>query len=105
MDKPVSLQKGVLLPILLILLLNLLDWVMTMDEITLGIAHEGNPVVAYFVGASPLAALLFKTIVVGSGCLILFLLRKRSFTRIAVFFIMWCYVALMCWHVVIHLLP
>jgi len=71
--------RRIILPLGIVFLLNLVDWAMTQDALSLGLAREGNPLAAALFNNSPLVALLFKILVVGTCCGLLFILRKRDF--------------------------
>jgi len=63
--------------------LTLLDWIFTIFFIEHG-ATEMNPIVAHFLGVSPLAALLFKIVICASAVMFFSYQWYRPWVRTAV---------------------
>ena len=62
--------------LLLIAFLNLVDWAMTQDALSLGLATEANPLIGALFDRSPLTALFSKLVIVSICCGLLFVFRN-----------------------------
>lgn len=64
-----------------LLVLNLLDWTLTVDALALGIATEANPVGRWMLAQGTGQSLAWKMGVIAAACLALYLLREHRSAR------------------------
>ena len=93
------MKYGTLLKTLLILtlLFNIVDIVVSIDTIYYGSAEEANPVMKMYLNLGILPFILAKFILVGGGCLILWKNRKRIIARLGIYIVFSYYLALMAY--------
>jgi hypothetical protein len=69
--------------LLVLWLLNILDWMLTRHALARGVAEEANHIMDFFIQAGPTTAVVFKVGVVSAGVLCLWLLRRYRATLVA----------------------
>jgi hypothetical protein len=86
---------GLILPILA---LNLADAVFTLGWIDVGLATEGNPVMAAMLSLHPLTFVATKLGLVGLGLALLHRQRRNPTAQLAATFAFFVYVGILCYH-------
>jgi len=82
-----------------ILALNLLDAIFTLVWINVGLAREGNPLLAQIVRDHPLAFAIIKLGLVAGGSLLLWHYRTRPLAVVGIFLAFLVYYLLLLYHV------
>ncbi|MRR13034.1 hypothetical protein EG835_11375 [bacterium] len=94
LDKP-SLLVGALV---LLNVLSLVDGFYSMIEVSLGIAHEGNPLLAAAAGRDPLLAVLLKVAAMAFATVVIWLNRRRRAVLVTGLIGLLGYAALVIYH-------
>lgn len=82
----------------MVLFLNLADALLTIIWIRAGLAHEANPLLASVIAYSPVLFVTVKTSLVSLGSLLLWRLRYRPLSVIAIFIVFLAYYFLLLFH-------
>jgi len=81
--KALQQETKYIIPLLLLIMaLNTVDWAMTQAALASRLAIELNPLVATLFSHGSFAALLYKTLIVGACCTILFIFRRNRAMRV-----------------------
>jgi hypothetical protein len=79
---------------------SMVDWALTMDALAMGIAREGNPVMAGVLQMEPLASFAVKLGIPVIGGLILYACRSHRYARSGIKLLACVYVALAVYHII-----
>lgn len=89
-------NKTLLLSLLILtVLFNLIDLVVSIVIIHYGNIEEGNPVMATYLELGIMPFVLAKLTLVGGGCILLWKYRKRISARLGIYIVFSYYLALM----------
>lgn len=89
-------NKTLLLSLLILtILFNIIDLVVSVMIIYYGSVEEGNPVMATYLDLGLIPFVLAKLILAGGGCVILWRYRKRFVARLGIYIVFIYYLALM----------
>jgi Domain of unknown function (DUF5658) len=87
-------------PYLLVLVFcSLVDWALTTDALSMGIAREGNPLMGLVTQLQPAASFAVKLAVPLLGGLVLYVLRSHRSARAGLKFLACVYVLLVLYHI------
>ena len=92
MKHNISLLKTLLL---LTIIFNIVDIIVSISVIYYGSVEEANPVMATYLDLGIVSFLLAKLILVGGGCIILWKRREEFLARLGIYIVFSFYLALM----------
>ena len=101
------MQNTKLLKTLLILtlLFNLIDIIVSITTIHYGSAEEANPVMKVYLNLGIIPFILAKIILVGGGCVILWRHRKQKLARVGIYLAFSYYLSLMGYFLYMSIFP
>ena len=85
--------------LIILILLNLVDAFTTIHWVSNGIAYEANPIMNYLLSSGQIPFLFVKVFLVFCGCWLLWVFRKRNFTKISILILLFVYVFIMIKHI------
>ncbi len=92
MKHNISLLKTLLI---LIIIFNIVDIIVSISTIHYGSAEEANPIMAVYLELGIIPFLFAKLILVGGGCIILWSRRQWLAARLGIYIVFSFYLALM----------